>query len=293
MLEGQLRRESRDHQAARLEPGAGLVAVTGETGTGKTSSWVLSASSAATLQGPTALDLTATQRRRRGGSPLVRPRPSWRRVLLARESPRLPRRIDGPPPRRWLRDSARSSRSWRNTNAKRFGREFGEETRRQDARRCRAGARDVYQAAWGRLTALRADNEALGGDTRALAGELDLARHQAAEISAARLQPGEEESLKAALARLRHVGEITEGPRVRDRNLEDEGGAKRHCAPHSVMSTPPSVLTIRWRPQLPGSDGADRSRRPRARSPPRHRLDRPRPIRTCGSRRNAPQFSWL
>ena len=86
-------------------------------------------------------------------------------------------------------------------------------------------ARDVYQAAWERLTALRADREALGGDARALARELDLARHQAAEISAARLQPGEEEALKASLARLRHVGEITEALGSASASLEDEGGA--------------------------------------------------------------------
>jgi DNA repair protein RecN (Recombination protein N) len=88
-----------------------------------------------------------------------------------------------------------------------------------------AGARDRYAVAWERLAALRSARDRLGGDARALARELDLARHEAREIAAARLQPGEDADLKAALGRVRHAAELIEALGTASATVDDEGGA--------------------------------------------------------------------
>jgi len=61
-----------------------------------------------------------------------------------------------------------------------------------------AGARATYAAQYALLNGLLADHAGLSSSEAALERELDLLRHQVAEIQAARLQPGEEQ---AALAR--------------------------------------------------------------------------------------------
>lgn len=71
-------------------------------------------------------------------------------------------------------------------------------------------AREAYFAAWSELQeALNRQNQ-LGGDQITLARELDLARYQATEISAAGLEPGLDEQLEADVSRLRNVEEIRE-----------------------------------------------------------------------------------
>lgn len=82
-----------------------------------------------------------------------------------------------------------------------------------------------YQQAWGRLVALQADRDALGGDLRALARELELARHEAREIAAARLHPGEDVDLKTALVRVRHAAEIIDAVAATAAVIDDEEGA--------------------------------------------------------------------
>ena len=212
-------------RAARLEPGAGLVAVTGETGTGKT-----------LLLGALRLLRGDTARTDRVGPHGDEARAEGRFTIGSSETV-VARRIAEGKSRAYLDGSMVPAKALAErldalveivAQHEHFA--LGRESsvrKLVDGMLDAAGreARDVYQAAWERLTALRADREALGGDARALARELDLARHQAAEISAARLQPGEEESLKAALARLRHVGEITEALGSATASLEDEGGA--------------------------------------------------------------------
>lgn len=74
-------------------------------------------------------------------------------------------------------------------------------------------ARSEYRVGFGHLASLEAERARLGGDDRALARELDLLRHQAAEISAARIEPGEDDDLGASLRRLRHAEEISEAIR--------------------------------------------------------------------------------
>jgi DNA repair protein RecN (Recombination protein N) len=72
---------------------------------------------------------------------------------------------------------------------------------------------------------LTADLAALGGDRRALERELDLARHQASEIAGSGFHPGDDEALTLRLGRLRHAEEIAAGLAEAHRLLTDGGGS--------------------------------------------------------------------
>jgi DNA repair protein RecN (Recombination protein N) len=85
-------------------------------------------------------------------------------------------------------------------------------------------ARAAYGAAWEQLAQLRADQEALGGDRRALERELDLARHQGREIATAGIAPGEDRDLAAQVERLRHAQEIAAALGTAHGALSDDGG---------------------------------------------------------------------
>jgi len=65
-----------------------------------------------------------------------------------------------------------------------------------------------YLAVWSELKELRAAQTELGGDRRALERELELARHQADEISAAGFADGDEAPLATRVTRLRHAEEL-------------------------------------------------------------------------------------
>ena len=84
-----------------------------------------------------------------------------------------------------------------------------------------------YNAAWRELKDLLARREALGGDEAGLHRELDLLRYQVGEISAAHLQPGEDEALEAEALRLRNVEAIAElisdSFHITERLTEDSG----------------------------------------------------------------------
>jgi DNA repair protein RecN (Recombination protein N) len=71
-------------------------------------------------------------------------------------------------------------------------------------------AREGYERAWKRLREALRRQEELGGDEIELSRELDLARYQASEISAANLASGLDEEIEARVSRLRNVEEITE-----------------------------------------------------------------------------------
>lgn len=58
-------------------------------------------------------------------------------------------------------------------------------------------ARRAYAEVWRRLGALRTERDGLSADDAALEREIELLRHQAEEIAAAELVPGEEETLQA------------------------------------------------------------------------------------------------
>jgi DNA repair protein RecN (Recombination protein N) len=84
--------------------------------------------------------------------------------------------------------------------------------------------RHEYAAAWERLRSVRADQAALGGDRRALERELDLALHQAREIAGARPGPGEDATLAAELQRLQHAADIAGALGEGHSALNDDGG---------------------------------------------------------------------
>ena len=71
-------------------------------------------------------------------------------------------------------------------------------------------AREEYLAAWSEMQEALERQSQLGGDQITLARELDLARYQASEISAAGLEPGLDQQLEADVSRLRNVEEIGE-----------------------------------------------------------------------------------
>ena len=212
-------------RTARLEPGAGLVAVTGETGTGKT-----------LLLGALRLLRGDAARTDRVGPHGDEARAEGRFTIGSSETV-VARRVAEGKSRAYLDGSMVPAKALADRldalveivaqhEHVALGRESS--VRRLIDGMLDAsgrGARDGYHGAWERLVGLRTDRDALGGDARALARELDLARHQAAEISAARLHPGEEDVLKVSLARLRHAGEITESLAVAAIGLDDEGGA--------------------------------------------------------------------
>lgn len=82
-----------------------------------------------------------------------------------------------------------------------------------------------FSTAWSAQRALQADLDALGGDRRALERELDLARHEAAEIAAAGFRPNDDQDLKTRLERLRHAEEIAAALGETHRLLNDADGA--------------------------------------------------------------------
>lgn len=85
-------------------------------------------------------------------------------------------------------------------------------------------ARVAYGAAWEHLRRVRADQAVLGGDRRALEREHDLALHQAREVAAARPAPGEDRLLWAKLERLHHAEEIATALFAGHSAFADDGG---------------------------------------------------------------------
>ncbi len=67
---------------------------------------------------------------------------------------------------------------------------------------------EAYAAAWDDHAAVVARLEELGGDELALRREAELARHEADEIAAADLRPGEEDELAGVLDRLANAQEL-------------------------------------------------------------------------------------
>jgi len=212
-------------ESSRLEPGPGLVAVTGETGAGKT----LLLGALRLLRGDTAssdrIGPAADEARVEG------------RFTIAGDEVVVSRRITGGTSRAYVDGSmvpakvlAERLDSLVEIVAQHEHLSLGRESalRRlvdgvlDDDGRAAAAA---YREAWDRLKALRADRDALGGDAGALARDLEIASHEAGEIDSARLAPGEDEELRATLSRVRHAGEITEALAGAFALLEDEGGA--------------------------------------------------------------------
>lgn len=213
--------------SARIEPGAGLVAVTGETGAGKT----LLLGALRLLRGDTAHsdrigpegDEARVEGRFRFGSDEM--------VVARRLSPARSRAyVDG-------------SMMSATAVAERFaGRleivaqhEHMALTRESAVRMLVDAAldpvgmqcRSAYSEAWKAFQELAKELTDLGDDPRSVARELDLAVHQAREIAEAGFQPGDDATLLATLQRLRNAGSTSEaltrahGLLADDRNAGD------------------------------------------------------------------------
>jgi DNA repair protein RecN (Recombination protein N) len=211
--------------SARVEPGAGLVAVTGETGAGKT----LLLGALRLLRGDTAHSDRigpAGPETRVEGRFLV----GGEEIVVARrvEEGRSRAYIDGSMvPLRVLEERLRGVVE---IVAQHEHVALGREAAVRpivDGALDRAGKETLaaYGAAWERWQALRSDMAALGGDRRALERELDLARHQAREIAAAGIVPNEDRALAEQVERLRHAQEIAEALAAAHAALSDDAGA--------------------------------------------------------------------
>lgn len=86
-------------------------------------------------------------------------------------------------------------------------------------------ARDAYTGAWANHRRLLEDRAALGGDRHALERELDLALHQSREIETAGFTAGEDDELAERLSRLRHAEEIAAAVTEAHAALADEAAA--------------------------------------------------------------------
>lgn len=185
-------------ESARIEPGAGLVAVTGETGTGKT----LLLGAIRLLRGETARadrvgphgDETRVEGRFVGGG--------GETVVTRRFGGRSRTYLDGEMvPARTLADRVDdlievvAQHEHVSLGREASVRAMIDGLLDADGRALRAS----YGEAWRRLSELRAERDAAGSDPMALARELDLARHQVGEIDGAGLVPGEDGDLRARL----------------------------------------------------------------------------------------------
>jgi DNA repair protein RecN (Recombination protein N) len=211
--------------SASIEPGPGLVAVTGETGTGKTlllgALRLLRGDSASPDRiGPHGPESEVEGRFVLGEDEIV----AARRVTASRSrayldgamvpAKALTARFDG-----LIEIVAQHEHVT-------LGRESSLR-RTVDGLMDPAGRELVaaYREAWKALADLEREAKEVGGDERLLARELDLLRHQAAEIEAAGVSIEEETALTIDLRRLRHAGEISESLAAGINSLDDEDGA--------------------------------------------------------------------
>jgi DNA repair protein RecN (Recombination protein N) len=210
--------------SARVEPGPGLVAVTGETGAGKT----LLLGALRLLRGDTArsdrIGPAGTEARVEG------------RFLAGTEEIVVARRVEEGRSRAYLDGSMVPLRvleeRLRGVVEIVAQHEHVALGRESAVRPIVDGALDgagkemlaAYGAAWDKWQSLRSDMAALGGDRRALERELDLARHQAREVAAAGISPGEDRALAEQVERLRHAQEIAEALAAAHAALGEDGG---------------------------------------------------------------------
>ena len=226
--------------SAHLEPGPGLVAVTGETGAGKT-----------LLLGALRLLRGDQARSDQIGPHDDEARVEGRFILEGDEEITLARRLTSSRSRAYVDGTmtpiatlAERLDSWVEIIGQNEHVSIGSRTQARaildgalDASGREASAR--YRKAWSMLAGLRADRDALGGDRRAMERQRDLADHQANEIAAARLSVTEAEELEVQLGRLRHGQEIAEAlGRARDLLVDDDGAEDRLRAAHGSLHRP-------------------------------------------------------
>lgn len=210
---------------ARVEPGPGLVALTGETGAGKT-----------LLLGALRLLRGDQARTDRVGPHDDEARVEGRFLLPDGSEATLARRVTSSRSRAYV-DGSMTPVGALADRLDGLVEIVGQHEhvgigRRAEARAIVDGrldpagreAADRYARAWARLQALRADQDDLGGDRRVLERDRELTAFQADEIADAGLEPGEDDALDTTLGRLRHGEEIAESlGAARDRIAGDDG----------------------------------------------------------------------
>lgn len=209
---------------ARVEPGPGLVAVTGETGAGKT-----------LLLGALRLLRGDPARRDRVGPAAEEARVEGR-FRVAGEEIVAARRLGADGSKAYLDGSMVPLRVLEERlqgvveivaqhEHLALGREASLRSILDGALDAEGrAARTAYRAAWERWRRLQADQAALGGDRRALERERELALHQAREIAGARPAPGEDARLASELERLQHAAEIGAALGSARAALAEDGG---------------------------------------------------------------------
>ena len=197
-------------EEARIEPGTGLVVITGETGAGKT----LLLGALRLLRGEAA--------RKDQIGPTGDEASVEARIVVDGGEHVVGRRVDASRSRATI-DGAMATAG---AVADRFSDHIdiiGQHDRNAladatamrrlvDGGLDRAGEKTVssYQAAWESLQALEASIEQLGGDRRALGRELDVVKFQAAEVAEAGFAQGDDATLDQTAVRLRNAESLGE-----------------------------------------------------------------------------------
>jgi DNA repair protein RecN (Recombination protein N) len=196
--------------SARMDPGGGLVVITGETGTGKT-----------LLLGALRL-LRGEQARKDQIGPHGDETVAEGRFVDGGEEHVIVRRVD--------RNRSRATLDGELTTAASLTATLegvldvvGQDDRTHLSRATAArtlvdaaldaegrSALAAYGIAWEMLEALQAEFDALGGDRRALERELDMVRFQSREIATAGFRPGDDADLASRAERLRNAEELRE-----------------------------------------------------------------------------------
>jgi DNA repair protein RecN (Recombination protein N) len=194
-------------EEASLEPGPGLVVVSGETGAGKTlllgALGLLSGSAARTDRiGPAGEEASVEGRFLVGDREIV----VGRRLVSGGRNRAY---LDGSiVPARLVEERMRGLVEIVGQQDRLAAAGAAEVRRMLDARLAEPAVLQAYRQAWQTWSVLVEDQRNLGGDLPSLERELDMVTFQAREISAAGFAPGDEEALRERATRLRNAEEL-------------------------------------------------------------------------------------
>ncbi len=218
-------------EEARLEPGAGLTVITGETGTGKTLllgalRLLLGASARSDLIGPFAEEATVEGRFVTADGREVA---AGRRLTATGRSRAY---LDGSVASAAALDAATTGVVEIVAQHDQLSITRPSEVRAAIDQTLDAPGRaslDDYAEAWAEYRRLLADQKTIGGDRPSLERERDLLRHQISEIERAGFEPGEDVELETRLSRLRNAEtlrlHVTAASEALDRGRDDLGAS--------------------------------------------------------------------